>query len=172
MSLSRDRRLPALFCVFALASCQTHTSDESLSELFNARRPSFFALKELLTENPEIKFISPNYILTNTKKISLNNNSLGYKEVMTQQKWDQYQSFFAELRLRGGVQVAANGSIYFVVDHVSIFNGDSEKGIVYTNVTMNQHSHDLNTYKLSTDHEERTIYKKLMQNWYMYLLIN
>ena len=91
---------------------------------------------------------------------------------MTQQKWNQYQSFFAELHLRAGVQVAANGSIYFAIDHVSIFNGDSEKGIVHTNVTMNQYSQDLNTYKLSTDHKKHIVYKELMQNWYIYLLVN
>lgn len=172
MSLSRDWCLRALLCVFVLASCQTHTSDENLSDLFNTKKPLFFALKKLLAENPEIKFVNPNYIVTNTKKISLNDNPSRYKEVMTQRKWDQYQSYFAELHLQGGVQVAANGSIYFVVDHVSMFNGDSEKGIIYINVATNQYSQDLNTYKLSADHKEHTAYKKLMQNWYIYLLVN
>lgn len=159
------------FMTLALVACQAHTSDDRLEALFRRNESSFVELARMLQSDPRIQTIDSRYVLTDSQTISLWNDPAGYQKVFTRGQWEAYQSLFRKLGLEAGVKVY-KGRIYFGVDAVSLLNGDSEKGIVHCDCSLQPTLSNLAKYRLTANQKAHTVYRFIKPGWYVYLAVN
>jgi hypothetical protein len=88
-------------------------------------------------------------------------------------RWSSYQALFRELELPNGF--AKDGPrISFLVDQVSIWNGDSSKGYVYSAEPLPTCALDLRVcaQKAPIVYGGATVYKFIKPRWYLWLFYN
>ena len=173
MSLRRAREFSLLSALFLTNLACSHTPDRRLEELFRTNRKDFEKLVGLITADGRIRLIDRDYIgLKSGPAIALFREPAAYRQAFTEMQWKEYQALFKKLELRAGVKVTPTGQIYLGVDAVSLWNGDSEKGLLYSpGQPMKEYERTTDGHRLS-DPKVRSIYRKVAPNWYIYLFFD
>lgn len=179
--MSIKAKLPSLLVLVAFSlldlACHGRVSEEEVAHLFLQNQSSFEELIEMIEAKPELEMISERAILTKTQLILLRDEPSGYRKVLTEQEWSHYQQLLRRLGLNGGVKRAPENSlIYFCVTSPSIWNGDSEEGLVHAKKPLTVYAGNLDDYRPTARDRNRyggyLKYKKIRSEWYIFKSIN
>ncbi len=152
--------------VLVSTACGRHTSDADLELMFTRHEEQFQRLLGMVQTDAAAKKIGTRYI---------SQTRLRYGETehqdLSEERWKQYQDLLSELGIEG---VATDGRrTSFRVDLPSIQNGDSDKGLEYSETPPGPSFADLDGYKISpstrTKYGDYVAYRQLRPNWYLYI---
>lgn len=144
------------------------TSDQALMTLFTKNEPAFSQGVQIMRRHPDLFNVGPTIILSNSfpTPIDVAHRPSDYRKVLSDADWNVLQSLFEQLHIKGGIKVYPLGVTYFfAVDRVSIWNGDTEKGIVYSERPLSPLFPHLDRGRI----DAKVAYKKLKPKWYLYL---
>ena len=158
--------LPLLFITNSCADLDL-TSDHALISLFTENESAFKLGVKMMKRHPELINVGPKVILSHSYRypVDVEDRALNYRKVLSDADWNVFEGLFKQLHLRAGIKVYPAGVIYFGVNGVSIWNGDSEKGIVYSEKALAPVFEDLDHGRI----EPKTAYKQIKPSWYIYL---
>jgi hypothetical protein len=153
-----------------------HTPDAQIEKLFDKHRAEF---EELLTmaraDAPQVLSVTPRGIVTQKRIINLAEHDYVRAEIpLSDARLDRYRKLLSRLHLLGGV-LGGNRSVEFEVDPPSLMNGDSSKGIVYSEEPCSRVLDDLDSYEAEGRDRSSSgfmVYKRLRPHWYIYLFIS
>jgi hypothetical protein len=140
---------------------------------FSGREREFNQLVAMAQSDSRFITIAPDQFVTQSVI------GTGWKEAedqgLAKSRWDAYQELFRRLELRGGL--SRGGSIiYFRADMPSLWNGDSQKGFVYSVDPLSPTTQDLEGYVPAPNQRDRyggfVVYKPLKSHWYLFLDVN
>ncbi len=163
---------------FSISSCSIrHTSDSALQLAFYLQEKEFTALLADVQADPKFGTLTPRSVIYAGRLTEVNDRDFSEIEGLglTKQRWSRYQKQLQNLGLAGGV-FKSEGRVEFRVDPGSIFNGDSYKGYVYMEAPPEHLRTRLDGYRMTDSDKDKfgnwLVYKKLKDNWYLYLFIN
>jgi hypothetical protein len=96
------------------------------------------------------------------------------REGMSKDRWTDYQQLFSPLNLQALGR--SEGRILFEVDATSMWNGDSEKGVEYSQVQPTPIVSSLDSINSADIKRDKyggfSAYKALKGHWYLYVHVN
>lgn len=162
--------ISVLACAVLLVDCG-HTSDAKLEALFHNHETEFNQLMLMAKSETRILTITPRLVVTET---STEEGWEGAeRQGLARDKWNQYQELFESLGLHGGM-LRGGKTISFETDTASLWNGDSEKGFLYSeNASLTPTVSDLGRVRASEEYRDPhggfTAYKLLQPHWYLFI---
>jgi hypothetical protein len=170
---------PILSAVF-VGGCSVgsrHLSDRTLEENFSRHEAQFEALRADFVADPKMMTIGNDGLLYAGKFVKFTTGEFSEAERagVSTQRWALYRKTLGELRLPGGV-LRGDKCIEFRAESGSIFNGDSYKGYVYSEVQPFPVRKILDDYKTSFADKDSfgnvKVYKLIKAHWYLYIFVN
>ena len=157
-----------LFSVIVWTACSSsHTEDRNLIALFQSKRIEFIQLVNFVRRHRELRFISPDTLVTNSEIIHLIPGKQNYTQWLSEADWKRYLNLKRQLHLHAGIRSTEQpASIYFPADAASLSNGASEKGFVYSEVPLAPLKKELDDLRGT---QVKLAYRALYPNWYLYL---
>jgi hypothetical protein len=128
----------------------------------------------MVNSETSIITVTPKLVVTKTGMVEGWGGGDG--QGLSKERWDQYQRLFKDIGLRGGFS-RGEAAISFKVDVPSLSNGDSEKGIEYSQKVPEPIVSDLERFEPPKRDRDKyggfTAYKSLSTaHWYLYLHVN
>lgn len=161
--------------VLACACGAPHTSDAQMAKLFHAHKIEYDTIVEMLKEDPSIEGIRPGVIWDGKGRSwsQMDTATPDRRLALPDDRARRYQDLLNRLNL-DLIGRADNGSIDFRLDSPSIQNGDSQKGIEYSEGPLEPLLPSLDGLRRprSFRGEHYLIHKLLEPRWYLYLFIN
>jgi hypothetical protein len=168
--------LASLVLSFVLAGCGL-SSDSALERLFRDHEKEFEELRSLSMRTSAIEMISAKEVRTTERLMKLNgrlpNEVLGEQQSrLSESEWRKFMKLMQDLSIDTAfIDVPRNG-VTLRINGPSLFNGDTEKGISYSESPPTPLVSDLDGYEAPLDQQDRhggfTAYKALKANWFLY----
>lgn len=158
----------ALFSVFALlpAGCRRHTSDKTMISFFHEHEGAFERLVNFAQHDAELHAVTRANVCV---KRGEQDWTTGGPQLIARKRWSDYQALFRELELPDGF-AKDDSKISFTLDRVSLWNGDSAKGFVYSVDALPTCAGDLGACEpQSRDRFGYIIYRQIKPHWYLWL---
>lgn len=149
-----------------------HPSDAELEDVFSDHQADFELLLSMSKVDSRVMRIAPDFTwLGDDASWPRPKEKLGFSE----ERWDQYRQLFQKLKLKNGlVRYDDPGITYFLASSKGLVTGGSGKGYAYSEKDLSPLSESLD--KISTDllHKSanRTVYKRIKPNWYLFYNAN
>ena len=166
-----------IICLFQTA-CGRHSSDAELLRVFRRHEASFHDLLKMVQSDTQIVTMTPSVLITRTKRLQAENPDISdiRSAGLSKERWMRYQTLFRNLGLKGGVLRGDGGSFCFKADTESVWNGDTSKGYVYSDATVEPRVPDLDRYRPLGDtvgrHRPYIAYRQIEPHWYLYFCRN
>ena len=166
----------SLIVSLVLAGCGV-SSDSTLEKLFHNHEKEFEELRSLSTRGGRIKMITARQIGTDERFIDLNgrlpNEVLREGQAnLSEREWRRFMNLMHNLPVHTVFIDPPSHDVLFRIDNYSILNGDSEKGITYSESTPTPLVGKLDRFEPPPHQKDRhggfIAYKALKANWYLY----
>src|SRR2546421_11626654 len=159
-------------CFSYCDSDQKHPSDSSLEEAFRRDEPRLKQIVEMSRVDSKLTRIAMDVTTTEDRtRWPASESDWG----ISKQRWDEYRQLFRAVGLEGGVwRRPGSNDRYLIVSSRGLATGGSTKGYVYSEDNLQPLCDSLddvpsNTLQASPN---RTAYKKLTTNWYLFYEAN
>jgi hypothetical protein len=159
--------VPALiFGLMSLGESAPHPSDQYLEQMFLAHEGDFNRLVEMSNVDMHVVRIAPDFTwLDNNAGWPRPESQLGFSP----QRWDEYRSLFAKLRLTSGILNYQPNLILFLASTKGLVTSGSMKGYAYSLKEPEVIVESLDNPSFSQSH---IVYKRLKGNWYLFYEIS
>ncbi len=156
----------ALFSIMELGPDSPHPSDQSLEKLFAANEADFEKLVRMSNEDSHVVRIASDFTwLDNNAGWPRPESELGFSN----QRWNEYRSFFSKLGLKSGILNYQPDLILFLASSKGLVTGGSSKGYAYSLKRPEVIIESLDKPDFS---KSRIVYKRLKGNWYLFYEIS
>lgn len=149
-----------------------HPSDASLEEAFKRQEDVFNRIIEMYTVDSRLTRIAQDFTTTEERTSwPCPESELGFSK----ERWDQYRQLFRIADLKGGFwRRPGSNDGYLIVSTAGLATGGSIKGYVYSVEALQPLSDSLDKvpYDLLHESPNRTVYKKIKKNWYLFYEAN
>lgn len=174
MPLNRnDNRVISLAIVYGslAVSCSCgHISDTSLENNFRRHEATFEQLRDMFVSDSEFTMIRRNLI--RAAGVTLRSPPNGVEDVkMSPKRYEQYLKLFDIIGLDEGVD--RDGAVmWFVVERPSFFNGDVQKGYIFSASAPSPLVPHLDSYvpqpTADSSRPRFLVFKFLKAHWYLF----
>jgi len=145
-----------------------HTSDEELVKIFQQGEGKFLLLRGMARSDWDSNMI----------RLYVTRTARTYEEAdhqgLSKERWREYQTLLKELRLSG--VAASEDRVEFRFDPPSLFNGDSEKGFLYSETPLAPLLTSLDGFSPSeptpTPNHNHLAYRAIQAKWYVFIYYN
>ena len=168
--------LASLVLSLVLTGCGV-SSDSILERLFRDHEKEFEELRSLSMRTSAIEMVSAKEVRTTERLMKLNgrqpNEVVGEgQSKLSESEWRKFMKLMDDLSIDTVfIDVPGNG-VDFRINGRSLFNGDSEKGISYSESPPTPLVKSLDGYEAPPNQQDRyggfTGSKALKGNWYLY----
>ncbi len=144
---------------------RAHVSDTSIIRYLNDNESSLLQLRDMVAADSASQTISPNAFISKTESTNRFRESH-----IPQIRREAYRKRLVELNLDAVAGDARR--VTFRYDPPSIKNGDSAKGLLYSQDPVSPVLDSLDQFKVSTGPQgdlTKTAYRRIRPNWYVYL---
>lgn len=145
-----------------------HPSDEELEVVFRDHESDFELLLNMSRADSEVMRIAPDFTwLVDDASWPRPKEKLGFSE----ERWNQYRRLFEKLKLTNGLLSHRDqGTTYFLASSRGLVTGGSGKGYVYSEKELTPISDSLDKVspEVLSKSINRTVYKKIKPNWYLF----
>ncbi len=157
-----------------------YPTDSEMEKIFNEKKSVFEKLAQMSNEDDQVKILNSNFTVPITE--ATNDSNLVEKPVaFSKERWDKYKAMFRETGLRSGlsrVNKRHPDGIVFPVFHKSYWVASAKKGFFYTEATIEPLVDSIDAILAKRKVNEKTekeffkndrlLYKKIMNNWYLF----
>lgn len=149
-----------------LVGCGAHTSDSKMISFFHAHEAAFDRLASMAQADVELHALTRESVFV---KRGENDWADATPQAISDQRWSDYQTLFRELELPHGF-VRDSSQIQFLFDEVSVGNGESSKGYIYSVEPLPTCALDLSVCEPKAPVAYGTmVYKLIKPRWYLWL---
>lgn len=163
-------------------STKKFPTDAELEIIFDEKRNVFEKLIQMSNENPKVIWITHDYtdVLGASRSGEMGKGrAIGFSE----ERWEEYKQLFKDIGLNTGLaRLGQDGGIYtegiyLIADSKGMLGG-TEKGYVYTTKKIDKElmvdsidgvSKDIDEKRIIIKKDYAIFYKKLEENWYIYI---
>ena len=136
----------------------SHPSDEVLEQRLRSHQEDFNKLVVMLQEDSDIVRLDHQYVF-------LNQNS---DRTVPKERLETYRNLFSKLGLEGGIHRDKPEVIRFIASSKGMLVPNSEKSYVYSGIELAPLVSSLDAVIQYKRGDQRPVYKKLVNNWYLF----
>src|SRR5229473_1251573 len=149
-----------------LGNDSPHPTDADLEETFRHHEVEFTKLIAMSKIDSRVTRIAPDFTwLDDNSRWPRSDSELGF----SRERWNEYRQLFKRLGLKGGINRPLDvETVYLIASTRGMVTSGSAKGYAYSeqNLLPTTDSLDHIPSRLAN---ERFVYKKIQEHWYLYL---
>ena len=157
-----------LLSLHVSCSDSPHPSDAALEKIFREHETEFESLLSVSKIDSKVMRIAPDFTwLVDDASWPRPKEKLGFSE----DRWNQYRQLFQKLELMNGLLSYQDEKItYFLASTKGLVTGGSGKGYVYSEKGLEPLADSLDKVspELLNKSANRTVYKRIKPNWYLF----
>ncbi len=152
-----------------LAKTSPHPTDAQLEENLRNHELEFSKLIAMSKSDSRVTRIAPDFTwLDDNSRWPRSDSELGF----SRERWNEYRQLFKILGLKGGINRPLDvETVYLIASSRGLLTSGSEKGYAYSELNLLPTTDSLDHIP-SRLANERFVYKKIQEHWYLYLYGN